>query len=70
MDFGLKIIKNVEGVGILVIDTWPKWRFEIWQFLWFFGDQSGKFESKLLLIRFYNKFEIHISKNITRIANF
>ena len=31
------LIKNVGGVGIFVIDTWPKWRFEIWPFLWFFG---------------------------------
>ena len=32
------ILTNVEGVGILVIDTSPKWRFVIWPFLWFFGD--------------------------------
>ena len=27
-------MQNV-GVGFLVIDTWAKWDFEIWQFLWF-----------------------------------
>ena len=29
-------LKNVGGVGILVIDTSLKWRFEIWPFLWAF----------------------------------
>ena len=24
------LLKNVEGVGFLVNDTWAKWGFEIW----------------------------------------
>ena len=43
--FQTNSLKNVGGVGILVIDTWPKWRFEIWPFLWFFGGQHGQFGS-------------------------
>ena len=31
-----QIHKKLGGVGIFVIDTWPKWCFEIWPFLWFF----------------------------------
>ena len=37
--FQTNLLKNVGGVGILVIDIWPKWHFEIWPFLWFFGSK-------------------------------
>ena len=45
LKFSGNFIENVGGVGILAIDTWPKWRFEIWPFLWFFGGQHGQFGS-------------------------
>ena len=32
---GLFRAENVGGVGILVIDTSPRWRFEIWPFYGF-----------------------------------
>ena len=32
-------LKKVGGVVILVIDTCPKWNFEIWPFLWFLEDE-------------------------------
>ena len=35
-------MENVGGVGIIVIDTWPKCSFEIWPFLWFYGGQNAK----------------------------
>ena len=34
LKFSDKSMQNV-GVGFLVIDTWAKWDFEIWPFLWF-----------------------------------
>ena len=78
-NFQTNRLKNVGGVGILVIDTSPKWRFEIWPLLWFFGVQSGQFGSNWLIIGSpldinvnygQHKFEVHISKNRARIANF
>ena len=38
LKFQTNSLKNVGGVGILVIDTWPKWHFEIPPFLWFLED--------------------------------
>ena len=38
-----KFIEKCRRVGILVIDTCPKWFFEMCPFLWFFGDQSDQF---------------------------
>ena len=64
-------------------DTWAKWGFEIWpvatlvSFLSFFGDRiadSGLIDSKLgLYIKIkvnnrQNKFEVHISKNVAKMA--
>ena len=34
---------DVGGVGILVIETWPKWRYEIWPFLWFLEGKMVNF---------------------------
>ena len=37
--FQTNLLNNFGGEGILVIDTCPKWHFEIWPFLWFLGSQ-------------------------------
>ena len=62
-------------VGILVIDTWPKWHFEIWQLLCFVEDNMvnlGLNDFLLGLLLYIkvnegqNKFEVHISKNMAK----
>ena len=68
-----------DPVGILVIDTWPKWHFKIWPFLWFLEDKIvnlGPIDFKLgvpVNINVndgQNKFEVHMSKNMAKIVNF
>ena len=58
-------------------DTWAKWGFEIWPFGVFFWDRManlGLIDFKLgLYIKVnvnagQNKFEVHISKNVAKMA--
>ena len=35
-----KFIEKCRRSRDLVIDTWPKWHFEIWPFLWFLANFS------------------------------
>ena len=62
-----------------MIDTWPKWHFEIWQFLMFLEYKMVNlcpiyFQIGLPLNinvnEGQNKFEIFISTNMAKIANF
>ena len=77
--FQTNSLKNVGGVGFLVIDTWAKWDFEIRPFLWFLEAKVvslGPIDFQLSLplnINWndgQNKFEVHISKNVAKMANF
>ena len=62
----------------MVIDTWPKWHFAIWPFLWFLGSQMANLGPVDFSLGFHlnitvndgqNKFEVLISINMARIAN-
>ena len=62
-----------------MIDTWAKWNFEIRPFLWFLEAKVvslGPIDFQLSLPlningnEGQNKFEVPISKNVARMANF
>ena len=66
--FQTNSLKNVEGVGFLVKDTWAKWGFEVYghfsDVLEFFGDKMtnlGLIDSKLGL---YIKVNVNKGQNI------
>ena len=64
---------------ILVIDTSPKWHFEIWQFYYVLEtkvvnlgpiDFKLDFPLNINVNEGQNKFEVHVSKTMAKIANF
>ena len=71
-------IRYVGGVGFLVNDTWAKWGFRYGHSFWsLFGNRMadlGLIDSKLgLYIKInvnngQNKFEVHISKTVAKMA--
>ena len=71
--------KNVGGVGFLVIATWAKWDFEKWPLLCFLEAKPVNLGPIVFQLGLplnmngndgQNKFEVYISKNVAKMANF